>query len=198
MKGITTILVSILLLATATLNAQETKRQTRLEHLTANLNLTDSQIEEVKGVLENTREESKALKDNQELAPEERKKALQATKDANDLQIQNLLNEEQLSKYNEMKAPKAGKKGAKRQDLKEELGLTEMQWKKFNAINKTARAKKNTLKSDTSLSEEERKHKLKAVKTDTEAQVKRLLTKEQYVKMKSLKSERKGKKPMKQ
>jgi protein CpxP len=77
-----------------------------------------------------------------------------------------------------------GMKG--RQDLAKQLDLTDDQKPKYDAIMKGAAEKGRALREDTSLTSEEKKTKAKAIREDTTAQLKSLLTPEQFTKWQDL------------
>ena len=67
-------------------------------------------------------------------------------------------------------------------DFVKELNLTDDQKPKFKAIMQGAMEKQKALREDTSLSMEDKKAKMKAIHEDTVAQMKALLTAEQFAK----------------
>lgn len=74
----------------------------------------------------------------------------------------------------------AGMKGHK--DIAKQLDLTEEQKPKYDAIMKDAAEKGRTLRSDTSLTPEEKKAKGKSLREETATQLKGVLTPEQFAK----------------
>ena len=73
-----------------------------------------------------------------------------------------------------------------RQNIAKQLDLTEDQKPKYDAIMKGAAEKGRALREDTSLTAEEKKTKAKAIKEDTTAQLKVVLTPEQFAKWQEL------------
>lgn len=72
--------------------------------------------------------------------------------------------------------------GRGRPDFAKELNLTEAQKPKFAEIMKGAQEKRKALREDTSLSQEDKKAKAKAIQEETNKQMKELLTAEQFAK----------------
>jgi Spy/CpxP family protein refolding chaperone len=82
--------------------------------------------------------------------------------------------------------PPAGERGpgmrGGRPDLAKTLDLTEDQKPKVAAIMKEAGEKRKALREDTSLSQEDKRAKAKALQADTTAQMKAVLTADQFAK----------------
>jgi Spy/CpxP family protein refolding chaperone len=72
--------------------------------------------------------------------------------------------------------------GRNRPDFAKELNLTEDQKPKFQEIMKSTQEKRKALRDDTSLSDADKKAKAKALREETNKQMKELLTAEQYAK----------------
>jgi len=78
----------------------------------------------------------------------------------------------------------SGMKG--HQNMAKQLDLTEDQKPKYDAIMKDAAEKGRTLREDTSLTSQDKKDKAKVIREDTTAQLKALLTPEQFSKWQEL------------
>jgi len=87
-----------------------------------------------------------------------------------------------------------GVKGG-RHDLAKELNLTDAQKPKFQEITKSSREKMKALHEDSTLTQEERKTKAKVIQEDTAAQMKALLTPEQFTKWQELSKKMRGGRP---
>lgn len=83
-------------------------------------------------------------------------------------------------------APAGGPALRGRPDFAKELNLTEDQKPKFNEIMQGSMEKRRALRTDTSLSAEDKKAKAKAIQEDTAKQMKALLTEEQFAKWQKL------------
>jgi periplasmic protein CpxP/Spy len=73
-----------------------------------------------------------------------------------------------------------------RQNIAKQLDLTEDQKPKYDAIMKGAAEKGRALREDTSLTSQDKKDKAKVIREDTTAQLKALLTPEQFTKWQEL------------
>jgi len=71
-----------------------------------------------------------------------------------------------------------------------ELGLTKDQMKSIKAIRATAKAQVESIKTDTTLSEADKKSKLKALRKETRSQIEAILTPDQIAKLKQLREAR--------
>ena len=86
--------------------------------------------------------------------------------------------------------PPAGERGpgmrGGRPDLAKILDLTDEQKPKVEAIMKGASEKRKALREDTALSQEDKRAKAKAIQEDTTAQMKAVLTPEQFAKFEKM------------
>ncbi|HEU5070103.1 MAG TPA: hypothetical protein VFV96_06800 [Verrucomicrobiae bacterium] len=82
--------------------------------------------------------------------------------------------------------------------IAEELGLSAEQKTKFEAVMKDAAEKRKALRDDTSLTQEQRREKGKAIAEDTQKKVKEILTPDQQKKLEDLRKERRGHGPAKE
>jgi len=87
-----------------------------------------------------------------------------------------------------------GMKGG-RPDFAKELDLTDAQKPKFNEIMKGAQEKRKTLHEDSSLTQEEKKAKGKAIQEELNTQMKALLTPEQFTKWQEMSKHMRGNRP---
>jgi Spy/CpxP family protein refolding chaperone len=88
----------------------------------------------------------------------------------------------------------SGVKGG-RHDIAKELDLTDAQKPKFQEIMKGSMDKRKALRDDTSLTQEDRKAKMKEIQEDTATQMKALLTPEQFTKWQELSKKMRGNRP---
>ena len=71
-----------------------------------------------------------------------------------------------------------------------ELGLTRDQMKSIKAIRATAKAQAESIKTDTTLTEADKKLKIKALRKETRSQIEAILTPDQIAKLKQLREAR--------
>jgi len=96
--------------------------------------------------------------------------------------------------------PPAGERGQGqgmrgRPDFAKALDLTDEQKPKVEAIMKAAQEKRMALRSDTSLTPEDRRAKAKAIQEDTTAKMKEVLTAEQFAKYEKMAQSMRGNRP---
>ena len=151
------------------------------------LNLTDAQKSQLKSDREAFKLKMAELEKNESLTVKEyrlRKAALQKEQHE---KMRSLLTAEQKAKLTESRK----KDDAKRQEMqarridkmKSELNLTDEQDSKLKAQNEATRMKMKAIKDNESLSQEERKVQIKALKESAKAQRKTILTAEQLKKL---------------
>jgi len=84
-------------------------------------------------------------------------------------------------------APAAEKKIDSRKEIFKELNLTQEQKMKLKEINQSMKASRETIESDSTLSEADKKAKLRTLRKEHGSQVQALLTEEQKIKFRELK-----------
>ncbi|MFZ1529776.1 MAG: Spy/CpxP family protein refolding chaperone [Ferruginibacter sp.] len=162
------------------------------------LNLTDAQKTEMKKMREENKAKMEALK-AQNLSTEEMQKQKAALKDANRTKMQNILTDEQKAKMEQKRVQmkdekmKGGKmKGDRKahfEKMKQDLNLSTEQAEKLKTLNQAVHGKIQAVRSNTSLTEEQKKTEIKAIKEASKAERKNILTDEQMKKMEQMKKE---------
>jgi Spy/CpxP family protein refolding chaperone len=89
---------------------RETKAAKRLDKMKTNLNLSDGQVAKIKTARQATQAQLKAIKENDQLSRTQRKEQLMALKEQTKNSFKSILTPEQLSKMDEMKKTKMGKR----------------------------------------------------------------------------------------
>jgi periplasmic protein CpxP/Spy len=95
-----------------------------------------------------------------------------------------------IKKEKRGKGKHMGDRGA---HLKKELNLNDAQSAKLKSIHDTQKGKMAAIKSDNTLSKEEKKSKIKEMKAAHDTEMKSVLTHEQYTKWSEMKKNKKGK-----
>ncbi len=90
------------------------------------------------------------------------------------------------------KGDRAARAKERLEKMKSELGLTDEQAKKVQEIFAAQREAAKGVREDSSLSDEQRKEKLKAARAEADAQMSAVLTPEQKAKWEELKKQRPG------
>lgn len=215
MKRIITSAFAIMLLigaAQAQTTSTDKKQGHKKEHTMAfdNLNLSADQKARLQSVREDYKKQSADLKNNTQLSADEkqkRRKELHEQFKSKTDAIFTPAQKEQLAKNKTewKEKSKDGKregnrdgqarnskgKGMQRgQDFQEELGLSADQQQKMEQLRNDFRNKFSSLRSDNSLTEDQKKAKMQAMRKQQQEQMKSILTPEQIQKMESLRQQR--------
>jgi Spy/CpxP family protein refolding chaperone len=182
----------------------------------AQLNLTDAQKTQLKSIREKRKADMKALKANENITVKEWKARKQAIQDKYKAQFQSVLTQEQKDKMAKMevrhrKGQKGhgmkdqmrnrdgqafkGGKGARGQrpdmaKMAQQLNLTDAQKTQLQKLRADFRTKADAIRSNTSLTKEQKKEQFQALAKQQKEQMKSVLTKEQIEKMESFRKER--------
>lgn len=160
------------------------------------LNLTDAQKQQLKADRENYKSKMEALRKDENITVKEMKARQKAIHDEQRAKMEALLTPEQKAKIAADRGSMAtsGKKMHKKSAhmMKEQLSLTDDQATKLKAHNEATHDKIKAIKDNQSLSMEQKKAQMKAVKETSTAQRKTILTAEQMQKMEAFKKDRKG------
>ena len=182
MKALTVLLLS-LLLSPITMIAQEAEMKRggeKMEQLEEQLDLTDEQTEQIKELKKKQREEMKTVrgKYKEEMAK--------------------ILTPEQLQKLEELKKEEVNKKIAEATErqierMKSVITLTADQEAKIREILTASNTEAADVKMNDSLTDEERKEKLKAIKKASKEKINAVLTPEQVKQIKEARQKSKKK-----
>jgi Spy/CpxP family protein refolding chaperone len=181
-------------------SAQETAGEPRHKHhhgyqaAMKELNLSDSQRQQVKTIIDSSRRQLKALDGNEGITLKEFRERRSALKKAQRQQIENLLTPEQKSQLAKSKAERSQRRGqllSKGLDsLKAKLDLTDEQVSKIRAGHEALRAKAKLIRENTQLSQSEKKEQLTALRKEQKATLQQVLTPGQAEKMEQIRKER--------
>ena len=165
------------------------------------LNLTDAQKTQMKADREIYKAKMEALKKDENITVKEMKARKQAIHDEQRTKMQALLTPEQKTKMAAQKATMEqnrknmdGKRGA---EMKEKLGLSNDQAAKLKATNEETHSKIKAIHENESLSMDQKKEQMKAVKEASKTKRQSILTAEQLKKMEEMRKEGRGMKGMK-
>ena len=182
------------------------------EMMAKKLNLTEDQQARLKTIHQEQRKEMQSVKSGS-LSTEQQKAKRQELHKKYSEKIQSVYTAEQKAQLDKMKADwkakaregnKDFKKGRKHgkggKDFKDkaagfqkELNLTEQQKASMAKLRTESKTKLEALRSDKTLTEDQKKEKVKSIMKEQRGQMKSILTPEQLEKMKSFKKERKSK-----
>ena len=182
-------IITILTVTTLTIFSTFQLQAQKGEHFKSELNLTEKQTEQFKAVKEKYKPELKAIRQNDGLSNEDKKKQVEEIKTKMDSEVKIFLSDDQYAKIAELR--KERKEG--RGKLKKELNLTDDQAEKMDEIRKKYKPQIHAVKEDSSLSEKDKKTKIKALKKTKNAEIKEVLSDDQFKKLKEFHKEKKGK-----
>lgn len=160
------------------------------------LNLTEVQKSQLKAQREAAKAQLDAIKNDASLTDAQKKEKAKAIYIDQKNKMQALLTPEQKAKIAEgRKAAKEDRKemGEKRKDAFKDLNLTADQSAKLKAQREASKAKIEAIKSNSSLTEDQKKAQVKEVMKSSKADMKNILTAEQMKKMQDMKKDRHGK-----
>ena len=201
MKKILSLIVTILI-STSTLVVAQQKEQNRerqqqgkemLEKAKAELDLNEKQSAEWDKIHQQYIEDLKMLRADESISDENRKAKAKEVRSEKDEAIKSVLTEEQFVKYNELRKegrkqyqqknginarPNEGRNSSKQQ-LMDELKLTDEQQVKWDEIYKEYRVKKSDIQHDENIEPEDKREQMRAVTGEQNAELMALLTSEQ-------------------
>jgi Spy/CpxP family protein refolding chaperone len=196
MKKLLIPLIAIFAL-TATANAQDKMGKKGHHHkhqkgmMAKQLNFTDAQKAQAKTINEDTRKKMQELNKNESITVKEQRDRRAAILKERKTKMDGLLTAEQKTKMTQLKAERKVKNEegyAKRLDkMKTNLSLTDEQVAKLKNQRAATMAKAEKIKSNESLSREQKKAQMMALKTQAKEQHNKILTPEQLKKKEEMK-----------
>ncbi len=161
------------------------------------LNFTPEQKTQAKAIQEDSRKKMQELNKNESITVKEMRDRKAAIHKEMKGKMDGLLTAEQKAKQAQFKTDLKAKKEAgyaKRMDkMKTNLHLSDEQVSKLKAQRLTMQAKAEALKNNESLSREQKKEQMMALKADAKAQHNKILTPEQLKKKEEMKKNHEGK-----
>lgn len=160
------------------------------------LNLTDAQKTELKAQREAAKTQLESIKADASLTDAQKAEKAKAIHQEQKTKMQALLTTEQKAKLEQSRqaAKERGKEmGEKKKQALKDLNLTSEQSAKLKSQREASKAKIDAIKSNSSLTEEQKKAQIKEVMKSSKADMKNVLTAEQMKKMQEMKKERHGK-----
>ena len=194
-------MVSILTFAQKERKSPVERAAKQTDRMKSELSLSDQQYASIKGINEQYATKREALFKDQSLKGEERKAQSKELRVNQEKEINSVLTPEQKTKLDVLKKERAEKHKAKRiergktraENIKKELALTDDQQQKMLQTTKAFKEKREKIKTDNSLTEENRKAAYKNLKNEYQSEVKGILSEEQFTNWQTMKAERKGK-----
>lgn len=166
------------------------------------LNLTDAQKAQLKADRETYKAKMEALRKDENITVKEMKARQKAIHDEQKSKMQALLTPEQKAKIAADRANMETKRktmdAQRAEAMKEKLGLSNEQAEKLKAQNQETHSKIKAIQDNETLTMDQKKEQMKAVKESANAQRRNILTAEQLKKMEEMKKESKGQKDWKE
>lgn len=199
MKKVLIPLIAIFAL-TATVNAQDKMGKKGHHHnhqkgmMAKQLNFSETQKAQAKTINEDSRKKMQELNKNESITVKEMRDRRAAIQKERKTKMNGLLTAEQKTKMTQLKAERKVKKEAgyaKRLDkMKTNLNLTDEQVTKLKAQQAANHAKAQQIKNNESLSREQKKEQMMALKTQAKDQHNKIFTAEQLKKKEEMKKNR--------
>ena len=161
------------------------------------LNFSNAQKAQAKQINDDSRKKMQELNKQENITVKEMRTRKAAIQKDRKIKMDGLLTAEQKTKMTQLKAEHKAKKEegyAKRMDkMKTNLGLSDDQVSKLKAQREANHAKAEKIKSNESLSQEQKKEQMMALKNDAKEQNKKIFTPDQLKKMEEMKKNHEGK-----
>jgi Spy/CpxP family protein refolding chaperone len=199
-------MLGVALMITNIIFAQQSKtpqdiaiRQT--EKMKSVLLLSETQYATIKSINENYAGKFAAISKAEESKKEEQHSAKKDLRLQKEKEVNAVLTPEQQEKWKSYKHEKkvtskkhkGDRKGHPKNNIKETLGLSGDQANRLEEIRKGFKEKRDAIKNDKTLSEDQIKIKLESLKSEHELAVKTILSEEQFKKWNELRADRKAK-----
>ena len=173
----------------------------------AELNLTEEQKAKMQPIRQQMMEKVKAVRNDANLTEEQKKERIGELRKQNQEEMKKILTPEQQKKMEQLKSERGdmgkppvdrpatrpggpGRDGAMAERMNKELGLTEEQQAKIKPLMEKRREQAKAIMDDESLSREQRREKLEALKAEGKAEMDKILTPEQQAKFKKMRAQR--------
>lgn len=157
------------------------------------LNLTADQKTQMKALHEEMQQQRNAIQNDASLTTDQKKEKMKELHQNQMQKMNGILTPEQQAKMKSFRQEgKEDHKMNKRSGQKmQQLGLTENQKTKMKALHEEMQQQKNTIKNDATLSDDQKKEKMKELHKAQSEKMKTILTPDQQEKMKAFREQRK-------
>ncbi len=159
--------------------AERAKHARGPERMFQALNLTDDQKAKVQTILQGERSQIQALRNNTSLTDEQKKQQIRELRKNDHQQLLAVLTPEQQAKMKELRQGKEGRGGFHAGRRFQGLNLTEQQKAQLQPVFQATRQQLQALRSDTTLTPEQKHEKMREIRQNQMAQMKSILTPEQ-------------------
>ena len=201
MKKLVGSLLALTLIASASQAQERNEHKHHVNHhhkemLSKELNFSDDQKKQLKDINAEFKKQMVELKKNDNITVKEYKSRKESIRKDQHQKMQSLLTTEQKTKLEQMKQERITK--AKERDkrglenMKAKLNLSDEQVNKLNASHESFAAKAKEIRSNQSLSSDQKKERFKALEEQRKEEAKSILTSEQLEKMQQLHKDRRN------
>lgn len=165
-----------------------------LRAMAQKLNLTAAQQSQIQAIFEGSRVQSRQIRSEASLTEAQRKERLKAVHKASRDAVMNVLTPAQQAQLQQMMAQKRAGKGGNGigRNMAQELNLTPAQKAQLKEIRQDARADMMAVRNDTSLTWEQKRARLQAIRAQMREAINQILTPEQQAQMQQLRQERRA------
>ena len=168
----------------------------RLQQLANQLGLTDAQKTQIKGILDNARTQLQALRSNMNITKQQEMDQTKQIVDQTKASIQALLTPAQQATAEQLKQQAQAKMAAHQEKMEErmlarmtqQLGLSDSQQSSIKTILANQKSQLEALKSNTSLTQQQRFDQMKTIRQQTQDQIKGVLTADQQATLQQLRA----------
>ena len=160
--------------------ATTAKAQRGAARIFQQLDLTADQRAKVQSILQSERSQVQALRSNTSLTNEQKKQQIRELRKTDHQQLLSVLTPEQQAKLKQLHSEHKGRSAGFRAGRGfQALNLTEQQKEQLKPVFQTTRQQMQALRSDTTLTAEQRREKMKEIRQSEMTQMKSILTPEQ-------------------
>ena len=165
--------------AQAPTGGQKGERARGPERMFRGLNLTEDQKAKVQALFQSERTQVQAVRSNTALSEEQKKQQVRELRRNDHQQLLSILTPEQQAQMKQMRQH-AGRRGAFNAGRRfQALNLTAEQKSQLQPVFQATRQQMQALRADTSLTQEQKREKMKEIRQNQMAQMKSILTPEQ-------------------
>lgn len=147
------------------------------------LNLSADQQSQMKQIMQDQRTQMQALRANTSLTPEQKKEQIKQLRESNHQKVMALLTPDQQAQFKHLQQQRRGRMqaftGGRRFQGLQALNLTQQQKDQLKPIFQSGRQQMQALRSDSSLTPDQRREKMKEIRQNQQAQLNSILTPEQ-------------------
>jgi Spy/CpxP family protein refolding chaperone len=155
------------------------------------LDLTADQRAKVQSILQSERSQVQALRSNTSLTDEQKKQQVRELRKNDHQQLLAVLTPEQQAKLKQLHSQRKGRAGAFRSGRGfQALNLTDQQKQQLKPVFQSTRQQMQALRSDTTLTPEQKREKMKEIRQNQMAQMKSILTPEQQQQLHQMRGRR--------